>query len=156
MEPIRRFSDEQYDAALESWAWLDPQRLTPRFTSPFGDVFLVSSDGWWFLDLVEGTLSQLWATGEELEAVLNTPDGQAKYLLGGLAAEAEALGVTPSESEVYTFAVPPVLGGSIAVENVSVLDFAVAVDLLGQIHDQVRQLPPGARVTGIDISSDAP
>jgi hypothetical protein len=149
---IRRFSEEQYRQALSSWAWLDIGSLTPRLASPFGDVFFESPTGWWFLDTIEGTLLQAWGSGQELQAILNTPEGQDQYLLLGLAQEAESQGLTPHDGQVYSFTVPPVLGGPMAVENVSVVDFVVAVDTAGQIHEQIRNLPPGTPVSGLDIS----
>jgi hypothetical protein len=152
VQAIRRFSEYQYRQALGSWAWLDLGNLTPRMASPFGDVFFESAAGWWFLDTLEGKLSQVWRSGQELQAVLNTPEGQDQYLLLGLAQEAESQGLTPGESQVYSLTVPPVLGGPVAVENVSVVDFVVAIDTAGQIHDQVRNLPPGTPVAGLSIS----
>ncbi len=40
MEPIKRFTAEQYEQALESWSWLDLAGKSPRFTPLFGDLFL--------------------------------------------------------------------------------------------------------------------
>ena len=152
MEPIKRFSPEQYDQALVSWSWLDLAGKTPRFASLFGDLFLESPEGWWYLDTIEGDLKQVWQTAAQMQAVLNTPEGQDQYLLLGLAEEAERRGVRLAENEVYSLTPPPVLGGELDAANVSALDFVVAVDLAGQIHDQVRNLPPGTPISGITIS----
>jgi hypothetical protein len=40
---------------LESWGWIGIGDKSPAFTSPFGDVFFRSSDGFWWLDTLEGT-----------------------------------------------------------------------------------------------------
>ena len=152
MEPIKRFSPEQYEQALGSWSWLDLAGKTPQFASLFGDLFLESPEGWWYLDTIGGDLKQVWETGAEVQAALNTPEGQDTYLLLGLATEAERRGVSLAENEVYSLTPPPVLGGELDAANVSALDFVVAVDLAGQIHDQVRNLPPGTPISGINIS----
>lgn len=49
--------------------------------------------------------------------------------------------------------IPPVLGGPVEVDNIGVLDFVVCVNIAGQIHDQIRGLPPGATVSGITIDA---
>jgi hypothetical protein len=151
VQPIRRFSDEQYRAALESWAWLDLAGKAPRFASPFGDIFFEATDGWWFLDTMEGTLQRRWATGQEVQAALNTQEGQDQFLLLGLAQGAEALGVVPRGDEVYDLTPAPILGGAFDPAHVGVTDFVVAVSIAGQLHDRVRKLPPGTLISGITI-----
>lgn len=60
------------------------------------------------------------------------------------------LGVAPDQ--VYSWSRPPVLGGDHAVENVSVADVEVHFSMLGQIHEQVRDLPPGTRIDRVKLS----
>ena len=131
---------------------LDLIGKTPQFTSLFGDLFLESVEGWWFLDTIEGSLKQVWRTGAELQQAVNTQEGHDQYLLLGLANEAEERGIRLAENEVYSLTPPPVLGGPMDPANISAVDFVVAVDLAGQIHDQVRRLPPGTPISGISIS----
>jgi hypothetical protein len=69
----------------------------------------------------------------------------------GLAQSADAAGLTPGEDQVLSFKVPPVLGGELATANLEVADFVVTVNLAGQIHGQVRSLPPGTPITGLTI-----
>jgi hypothetical protein len=52
---------------------------------------------------------------------------------------------------VFDFAVAPVLGGSFGTDNIVVLDFVVKLTLTGQLHDQIRRLPPGTKITGIEV-----
>jgi hypothetical protein len=44
-----------------------------------------------------------------------------------------------------------VLGGEMEPANVELLDFTISVNLLGQIHEQVKDLPPGAHVAGLQL-----
>ena len=148
MELTRSFSADQFARALESWDWADIQGKQPLFTSPFGDVFFQAQDGFWFLDLLEGTLTRSWPDADTLRAELNTAEGQDRYLMAGLAFAAERQGIIASARQVLSFKVAPVLGAAIAVENIEVMDFEVIVHLTGQLHGQVRDMPPGSRITG--------
>lgn len=151
MEPTRTFDDETYRRALESWGFVDLAGKAPLFTSPFGDVFLEDVEGIWMLDLLEGTLARVWSGREEMLAALQTAEGQDQYLLLGLALGAEARGLVPGPREVYGFTQPPVLGGPVEVENVEVTDVVVSLNITGQIHAQVRDLPPGTRISGFTV-----
>jgi hypothetical protein len=134
---------EQYTGALESWHWLDLNHRTPRFSSLFGDVFFEAGDGGWFLDSLEGSLSREWDDREHMQAALSTAEGQDRYLLAGLAHAAHERGIALSRDQVYDFTTPPILGGEIVVDNVSAMDFVVSLNIAGQLHDQIRGLPPG-------------
>lgn len=146
------FSAEQYAAGMESWTWLDFTGKRPIGASLFGDVFLAADDGCWFLDSLEGTLSRPWSDRAAMLADLSTPAGRTRYLFAELAVLAVSRGLVLSEAQVYDFTQPPVLGGSMELDNLQVLDFVVALNLAGQVHDQVRGLPPGTRISGITIS----
>lgn len=151
MRFTKTFSDEQYAQALDSWSWLGLDGRKPLFASLFGDVFLAGRDGCWYLDTIEGTLTQPWASADELELELSTEQGQDRYLLGGLAAAAAARGLALDADQVYSFMPPPVLGGGVTIESVTVESFVMAVNIAGQIHEQVRDLPPGTQVTGVTL-----
>ena len=138
--------------ALESWAWLDLGSKVPLLASLFGDVILQDRTGYWFLDTLEGSLSRPWSSRQEVQSALDTEEGQDRYLLGGLAFAAEAAGMQLAESEVYSFKVPPALGGAFDLANVEMTDFVVAVNFAGQRHDQVKNLPPGTKISGFKIS----
>ena len=156
MDVIRRFSAEQYTGALESWRWLGLDAMAPLCASPFGDVFLEDDQGVWWLDTLEGTLTRPWASREEFAATLSTADGQDEYLLAGLGLAAEESGLRPGPDQVYGFSVPPKLGGALDDGNVEVIDFVVAVDIAGQIHRQIRGMPPGTKITGFTMEEPAP
>ena len=152
MELIRRFSPEQYDAALESWSWLEQlEGKKTVFASAFGDLFLQGADGFWFLDTIEGTLSHRWPDAQTLQSEINAREAQDEYLLAGLVEAASRAGMAPQADQVLAFVVAPVLGGPLSVENIEVADFVVSVNILGQIHEQVKDLPPGSKISGISI-----
>ena len=55
-----------------------------------------------------------------------------------------------------SFVVPPVLGGKFDPDNVTVRDFVVALNISGQIHDQIRDLPPGTPIKGFTVDGRTP
>ncbi|MDT0213587.1 DUF1851 domain-containing protein [Rothia sp. ARF10] len=152
MEHVRRFPADVITRALEDWSWLpDLEGKQVIATSAFGDVLLQGEDGVWFLDTVEGSLSREWDDAGALQAALNTPEGQDTYLMGGLVEAAHAAGLEPGDDEVLSFVVAPVLGGAIEVENVETADVVVSLSVAGQIHQQVKDLPPGTSVSSVTV-----
>jgi len=152
----RSFTPEQFAQGLESWQWASVGTKTPLFTSPFGDVFFQAEDGFWWLDTLGGRLTRAWANADTLKAELATASGQDRYLLAGLAFEAESQGLIPTASQVYGFKTPPALGGALDIGNVETTDFVVSLNLAGQIHEQIRNLPPGTPISGLTINGGAP
>jgi type VI secretion system (T6SS) immunity protein Tdi1 len=153
MDLVRRFSSEAYVQALSSWTWLEGlERSKPVLANAFGDVFLQAPDGSFsFLDTVEGSLVPTWPDAASLQAAVNTREAQEQYLLSHLVHAAAEAGMDPGPDQVLSFTVPPVLGGELSVENIEPADFVVSVNIAGQVHEQVRSLPPGTPVTDVRI-----
>jgi hypothetical protein len=151
--PVRltlQFSPQDYRGALESWHFLGIEGATPLLTSAFGDVFLARPDGSvWLLDVVAGTLTREWDGVDAMADALETRDGQERYLRASLAAAAHRAGTVLVDLQVYDFDKPPVLGGALDVANLRPADFVVTVNLDGQIHEQVKDLPPGTTISGV-------
>lgn len=157
MELTRTFPAEQYRRALASWQWAGVAGKEPLFTSQFGDMFFQDKEGFWFLDFVEGALTKEWDDLATLHAVLSTEEGQDRYLLGGLAMAAMTRGqLTPAGNQVLCFKIPPIIGGRFAVENIGLTHFVVIADITGQLHEQVRKLPPGAKISSFTVDGTAP
>jgi hypothetical protein len=151
----KSFSPQQYQDALSSWEWLGCQRKTPVLASLFGDVFFQDPSGYWFLDSIEGTLTLNWDSRDAVQTCLDSPEGQDRYLLGGLAVAAERRGLVLGPKEVYDVTPPPILGGKLEADRLIKLDFVVALNIAGQIHNQVRDLAPGTRITGFTVDSSS-
>ncbi|MDQ1496562.1 MAG: hypothetical protein QOG69_3045, partial [Actinomycetota bacterium] len=77
--------------------------------------------------------------------------GQDELLLGGLALSADARGLVLDEHEVYDFAVPPILGAGFGADNIIKRDFVVALNVAGQLHGQLRSMPPGSTIMGFTV-----
>jgi hypothetical protein len=87
---------------------------------------------------------------------LNTEEGQDQFLLAGIAIGAQERGIHPGPAQIFMFNTPPVLGGEISADNVQAMDFVVAAALCGQLARQVKDLPPGAKVSGFSVDGEAP
>lgn len=146
MELTKTFSPEQFQHGLECWQWRGVHGMTPWFTTLFGDVFLLSGNAVCYLDIVDGTLAQPWPDQAAMQAELNTRPGQVTYLRVGLARAARDQAVALDPSQVYDFRHPPALGGAMDVSNMSAADFVTTLGMAGQIHEQIKDLPPGAQV----------
>jgi hypothetical protein len=82
---------------------------------------------------------------------MNTPEVQDRYPMVGLVQAALEAGLTPGEGQVLSFKVPPALAGVLTVENVELADLVVAVNTAGQVHKQIKDLPPGSPISDISV-----
>ncbi|MCB1236348.1 MAG: DUF1851 domain-containing protein [Verrucomicrobiae bacterium] len=150
IEPSR----EDIMRAIESWRWLPLESKEPIRVTKFGDIFFSGEDGIWFLDTLEGKLTKVCESRNELEAILRTEDGENHFFFAGFVERAEREGMRLNEGECYDFSINPVVGGKLEYENVEPRNFVVAVNIAGQLHEKVRNLPDGARITGFTIEGE--
>jgi len=152
---IREFTPDAYEFALSSWEWIGIGDKVPRFASCFGDMFLESIDGWWFLDTVEGTLERRWNTIDSMFAELEEPDGRAEYLLEETLDAALAQGLHLADDEVFAFLPPPAVTGSMSVDSLAPLRFAIAANLAGRIHGELNGVQPDAGASALFAAQSA-
>lgn len=60
-------------------------------------------------------------------------------------------GEMPLPDQCVVPRVSPFLGGSDAIGDCEVISLMVAVSLAGQIWEQVKDLPPGTKITGVRV-----
>jgi hypothetical protein len=147
----KTFDAEEYDRGLASWTWLDFKGKVPVFASLFADVFFQDPDGYWYLSWIDGTLTKIARSRDELQSILDSEEGQDQYLLGSLAMAAERRGLLLGDEDAYVYAPHPAFGGGFGVERIIVMSFALALNLTGQLHDQLRNMSPGFKVTGFEL-----
>lgn len=143
---------EDIRRALEDWQWIGIGKKQPILVTAFADIFFSSEDGIWFLDTLEGSLKRTHNNRTELECTLSAEDGQDHYLFGGFVDRAVEDGVLPGPADCYDFKLHPKIGGLIDYGNVEVRNFVVALSIRGQLHEQLRELPDGARISKVEIS----
>ena len=132
---------------LSDWAWLLPNDLTVWMVNRFGDIVLVLDDGTvHFLDVGAGTLKQIAETREDFCVRVDADDNAGIWFLISLVDECAEAGMSLSVDQCYTFKLAPVFGGQYSIENIEVGDLEVNYSLLGQTHDQIKDLPDGATV----------
>jgi len=151
MDLIKRFSKEQFEAALASWRWLVPEEAEPLLATSFGDIFFAFRGMVFFLDLVNGTFDLIAESMDQLAELLNTQKGQEDLLMATLSITQQKNGMHLEPSEVFDFILTPKLGGEVRDENIQTMDFVTAVNIAGQIHGQIKDLPPGTRNTDVNI-----
>ncbi|MBN8446839.1 MAG: DUF1851 domain-containing protein [Gammaproteobacteria bacterium] len=132
---------------LSDWAWLLPNDLTVWMVNRFGDIVLVLDDGTvHFLDVGAGTLKQIAETREDFCVKVDADDNAGIWFLISLVDECAEAGMSLSVDQCYTFKLAPVFGGQYSIENIEVGDLEVNYSLLGQTHDQIKDLPDGSTV----------
>ena len=141
--------------ALEAWEWIGLAGKRPILITAFADVFLESEDGVWFLDTLEGKLKMVCPTRGDLDGLLATEEGKDLYLLSGFIDRAVDESRVLKEGECYDFKVHPVVGGAIDFSNVTTIDFLVGLHLRGQLHDQVRHMKPGTKISKFVLAEDS-
>ena len=146
------FDGVTYERALDSWQWIEGiSGKRPVLASLFGAVFLQDQRGYWWLDPISAEFVHLAGDRASLQTLLESDQGQDEYLLGGLAMAKGRGGLGLAPNEIYSFTIPPALGGSFELDNIDATDFVVAVNLAGQMHEQIRDLPPGTRISGVTL-----
>jgi hypothetical protein len=134
---------------LESWDWYDFSGKTPIAVTAFGDVFFESPEGIYFLDKVSGDFSVVCDTRNELEKILNSQEGHDHYLMSELVLLARERGLVLNEGECYEFKISPFLNGPVSFDNLQKMSFKVSLHITGQLLKQVKDLPPGTKITEV-------
>ncbi|MFD2795273.1 hypothetical protein ACFS27_17065 [Promicromonospora vindobonensis] len=152
---IREFAPDAYEFALSSWSWIGAGEKTPRFASCFGDMFLESPEGWWFLDTVEGTMERRWSSMDAMFAELEGEEGRAEFLLEETLNAALGQGLRLGDDEVFAFLPPPAVTGTMSVDSLAPLRFAIAANLAGRIHGELNGVQPDAGASALFAAQQA-
>ncbi len=135
---------------LGDWRWLIGDTVQPVLIAALGDVFLQEiDDSVWWLDIGAGQYSKVVDSSDELEQamVANVDDWFAPQLVGDLLDS----GLTLGPNQCFSFKIPPILGGKYEPANLEPTDLAVHFSILGQIHQQVKDLPEGTPISSVKI-----
>lgn len=135
------------DGLLDEWRWLADTSYQPVVISALGDLFLRHDDGRIFrLDTGWGRLTEVAASAAEFKQLMVKPENAGEWFVPGLVGDLLAAGKQLGPGQCFGVKVPPVLGGAIEPENFEPVDLVVHFGMLGQIHRQVKQLPPGTPI----------
>jgi hypothetical protein len=120
--------------------------------SSLGDMFLADAEGrvsW--LDTGAGQLQQVASSRDEFKRLVQQRENADEWFVPELVGDLMSTGVQLSPGQCWSYKTPPILGGEIEPDNFEPADLSVHFSILGQIHRQVRHLPPGSQISNIKI-----
>ncbi|MFA0791154.1 T6SS immunity protein Tdi1 domain-containing protein [Microbulbifer echini] len=142
--------------ALEAWRWLVGGRASVRLLTAMGDLFFVKKEGIlkkervYFLDTGTGEVeiaSKSWKLFRELvNSGGDVPGHWFKYSL-----LKELSGQPLDQGNCFSPKILPSLGGEYEKENYCAVSWVVHVDISGQIHEQIRDFPPGTPIKSMNL-----
>jgi hypothetical protein len=140
------------DGLLSEWRWLIDESCQPVIISALGDLFLRHEDGRIFwLSSGWGQLTKIADNAEELKQLMVQPNNAEEWFNPNLVGDILMAGQRLAPGQCFGYKVPPVLGGEIEPDNFEPTDLQVHFGILGQIHRQVNDLPPGTPIGEIKI-----
>jgi hypothetical protein len=133
---------------FSDWRWLVGETAQPILVTALGDAFMQETDGsvqW--LDAGRGEYTKVAATQDEFKQSMaaNADEWFVPQLVGDLIASDATLG----PGQCFSFKKLPVLGGDYDPGNFEPTDLSVHFSLSGQIHQQVKDLPEGTRISSV-------
>jgi len=138
---------DQAQRLLALWDWRIPQHYEVLFLSLFGDWFLTDDNGFVHLfDLVSSELRHTADSEAELMVILDEPENRNEWLMEHAVVALKEAGISLGEGQCYAFRTPPMLGGTMSVDNVIAWDLEAYQAGTSKVHRQVADLPPGTQV----------
>ena len=140
------------ESLLSSWAWAMKRPILPVFLTAMGDVFGQDSTGAvYFVDTCCGTVKKVTDSGDEFKQQLSNLDFVNMYFYPQSVGDLRDEGLVLQQGQCYSHKHTLVLGGKDELENIEITDFTVHVNVMGKIHAQVKDLPPGSLITDVEI-----
>jgi hypothetical protein len=143
---------------LDDWRWLIGPSKQPILLSAVGDAFVQDETDATIhlLDTAAGSCGLVAADEDEFRALLSDSQWVTDHLAVRVIADFLTNGLRLEPGQIYSWKRPPVLGGEYEFDNAHTTDITVHFSVTGQIHEQVRSLPPGTPVTEIQtrVESD--
>lgn len=137
---------------MEEWLWLAPADAEPMLSTACGDVFLRLPDGVVaFLDTYTGTCELVAPSYEVWKEMLGDAERKEAWFRGGLIEELRAAGLSRTPGQCFSPLVPQIVSGSWQPSNFHACDLLIHLSTLGQIHRQVKDLPPGTKISGFQV-----
>jgi hypothetical protein len=144
--------DNNFGALLSVWAALLPKNFTVWLVNRFGDIIVVFEDGSiHFLDVGIGTLTRIAESRENFYRVIDQGDNASNWLMVDLVDKCVEAGMLLNPMQVYSFKIPPSLGGTYTIDNFEPADLSVHYSLLADIWQQTKDLPDGTNISLIVV-----
>jgi hypothetical protein len=140
------------ERALTDWEWCAPPQTIVALIGAFGDLFFETSTGIVMLDMLEGTLRVVAKDHETFIQAIGDDDYRDELLGDVWVQAARRRGLNLGPGECLDWAVPPALGGQCSMDNLVKTLIVVKISIAGQLHQQIKDLPPGTSITGFTVS----
>ncbi len=143
------------DEVLADWRWLTGPNLQLWHVTKAGDALLRDpADGSiHFLDTLVGNVEPIARDEAGFEAAVMSDEDADKWLMPEVVDGQALLGMCPGPDECLSFKHPPALGGQLDPDNFETCNIRVHFSIAGQIHQQIKDLPPGTAITNIKIEA---
>lgn len=147
------YSHLDRDTLLEDWSWLIGPTKLPILVTAAGDVFVqdVDDNTVHFLDAGAGQTHQVASDPEELRSLLADKEFVISHLSVQMVGVLVQGGIKLGPGQVYSFKVPPFLGGQYTLDNMEVSEMAVHFAITGQVCRRMRDVPLGTPIEGFII-----
>lgn len=126
-----------------------------------GDAFVLKPHGLlrrphvFLLDTFCGELFHIEGSWDEFKRRAANPDSDvASWLKYDLLCEHFAAGTVLQHGECFSAKIPAFLGGKYETDNFAPMHWRMHLSIAGQLYSQVRDLPAGTRINGIDFKWD--
>ena len=147
------FSKIDIKELYSDWNWLLNENINPIMMSTFGDLFFQKNDDTiYFLDIMEGNIKIITNNIQNFKIFMSNVENQKNYLLSELVETLKENGFHLKKDQCYSFIKPHVLGGSNDLSNIEISDLSVWISIIGQIHNQVKDLPKGTKIQGVNFT----
>jgi hypothetical protein len=141
------------ETLLEDWHWILKELSKVVLITAMGDLFIQGESGRvYFIDVCGGQLQKVSDNGPQFEDLLHDVDFVTDRFYPNLISQYRAAKRVLTEGACYSHKVALVLGGLDDIENIEVTDVQVHVSIMGQIHSQVKDLPPSTKIDKVKIN----
>jgi Domain of unknown function (DUF1851) len=96
--------------------------------------------------MLDGKVERFARSEREFDSRIRESGARKRYLATFIVRGLRDAGVQLGPNECFSPDVPPVLGGELSNENLRPCDVSVHSSILGQIHRQLKDLPPNTPV----------
>ena len=147
------FSHLNTKSILSDWAWLLGKSKLPILLCSSGDAFVQDKNSLeiFFLDVWSGKSKKVANSTDELMTQLKGGERANEYLSIQWVGDLLKSGLNLGNGQIFSLIKPSVLGGNFELNNVEITDIEVHYSVNGQIHEQVKDLPAGAKIDSIKI-----
>jgi len=141
------------DEVLEDWRWLIGSQLQLWHVTVMGDALLrnVDDNSIHLLDTMNGSVKRIADSAAAFDVAIASTGNFENWLMPHVVDGQRAMGKRPTENECLSFSHPPALGGQVLPDNIDSCSIPVHFSIAGQIHQQIKDLPPGTPVGKIEI-----